>query len=112
MSAISLDRRLVLEAPTRVADGAGGFTIEWVALGVVWGEVVPGSGREAAGVEVTTAQVPYRITVRAALPGSTARPKAEQRLRDEDRIFTILAVSERDARGQYLTCFAREEVSA
>ena len=112
MSAPVLNRPLVLEAPERLADGAGGFTLTWTALGTLWAEVVPGSGREAAGVEVTTAQVPYRITTRAAPIGSSQRPKAEQRLRDGARIFTILAVSERDARGQYLTCFAREEVSA
>ncbi len=112
MSAPVLNRPLVLEAPERLADGAGGFTLTWTALGTLWAEVVPGSGREAAGVEVTTAQVPYRITIRAAPIGSSRRPKAEQRLRDGSRIFTILAVSERDARGQYLTCFAREEVSA
>lgn len=112
MSGPRLDRQMVLEAPTQVADGGGGFSLTWVARGVLWAELLSGTGREAAGAEVRTAQVPYRITVRGAPVGSEARPKAEQRLRDGTRIFTILAVSERDPRGQYLTCFAREEVPA
>ena len=112
MSDVQLSRAMVLEAPQRVADGAGGFALTWVAQGTLWAEVRPGSGREAAGTEVVFAAVPYRITVRGAPVGSTARPKPEQRLRDGTRVFTILAVSERDPQGRYLQCFAREEVPA
>ncbi len=112
MSAPRLDRRMVLEAPLRVADGAGGFDLTWGVKGVLWAALVPGSGREAAGEEVLVAQTPYRITVRGAPVGSGARPNPEDRLRDGTRVFTILAVTEADARGQYLTCFAREEVPA
>lgn len=112
MSAPVLNRKMVLEAPTRVADGAGGFTLTWVTRGVLWAELLAGTGREAAGEEVRMAQVPFRITVRGAPVGSEARPKAEERLRDGTRIFTLLAVTERDAAGHYLTCFAREEVPA
>lgn len=112
MSAPRLDRRMVLEAPLRVADGAGGFDLTWGVKGVLWAALTPGSGREAAGEEVLVAQTPYRITVRGAPVGSGARPKPEDRLRDGTRVFTILAVTEADARGQYLTCFAREEVPA
>lgn len=112
MSGPSLDRRMVLEAPLRVADGAGGFDLTWGVKGVLWAELSPGSGREAAGVEVLVAQTPYRITVRGAPVGSGARPNPEDRLRDGTRVFTILAVTEADARGQYLICFAREEVPA
>lgn len=112
MTAVHLTRALTLEMPVRAADGAGGFTLTWAALGTLWGEVLPGSGREAAGTEVVFAAVPYRITVRGAPVGSPARPKPEQRLRDGSRVFTILAVSERDPQGRHLLCFAREEVPA
>lgn len=111
MSGVRLSRALVLEAPVTVPDGAGGFAQSWVALGTLWAEVLPGAGRESGG-EVAVAQVAYRITVRAAPVGSDARPKPEQRFRDGARLFTILAVAERDAEGRYLTCFAREEVAA
>jgi head-tail adaptor len=107
---IRLNRPLVLEAQTRSADGAGGFSETWSSLGTLWADVAPGSGRDVAGVEVTYAAVPLRITVRGAPVGSPARPAAGQRFRDGTRTFAILAVSERDPDGQYLICFSREEV--
>ncbi|GHE00307.1 tail protein [Allgaiera indica] len=107
-----LNRRLVLEAPVVAPDGAGGFTETWTAQGVVWAELRPGTGRESFGDAVTLARVPFRITLRAAPPGAPSRPEPGQRLREGTRIFTILAVAERDPEGQYLTCFAREEVAA
>lgn len=106
---VMLNRPLVLEAPVGVPDGAGGLTVSWVALGTLWAEVKPSSGREVAGEEVVVASVGLRITVRGAEVGSPRRPKPEQRFRDGDRVFAILAVTERDRSGAYLTCFAREE---
>ncbi|PKP71755.1 MAG: phage tail protein [Alphaproteobacteria bacterium HGW-Alphaproteobacteria-4] len=112
MRAPRLNRALVLEAAERVADGAGGHVLSWVALGTLWAEVKPGSGRERAGEFVTLSTVPYRITVRASAQDSASRPRPEQRLRDGARVFRIAAVSEADAAGLYLTCFAHEEVVA
>lgn len=109
---VMLNRSLALEAPVEVADGTGGLTLSWVPLGVVWGEVRSSSGRETAGEEVQVASVSYRITVRGAAVGSPQRPRPEQRFRDGARVFLILAVTERDPSGAYLTCFAREEEPA
>ena len=39
------------------------------------------------------------------------RPRPDQRLREGARIFTILAVTERDPEGRFLTCITREEVA-
>ena len=112
MSAPRLNRRLVLEEAQRVADGAGGFVLAWVALGTLWARVEAGTGRERAGEFVTLSSVACRITVRAAPQGAPSRPKPEQRLRDGLRVFRITAVTEADAEGHYLTCFAQEEVPA
>jgi head-tail adaptor len=113
MKDVALTRKLVLEEPQKVPDGAGGFTEVWVALGVLWADVRAGTGREreAAGL-FTVSTVPYRITVRAAPDGAPSRPKPDQRFRDGERLFRIMAVTERDAAGMYLECFSREEVSA
>lgn len=110
MSAPQLTRRLVLEQKAQVPDGAGGFTTEWAALGTLWAELRPGTGRDVAGEEVTLSSIPYRITVRGAPQGAPSRPVPGQRFRDGARVFAILAVTERDAAGQFLTCFAREEM--
>ncbi len=109
MTGRRLTRPLLLEARQAVADGLGGFSESWAALGTLWAEVVAGTGREAAGEEVTLASIPYRITVRGAPQGAPSRPKAGQRFRDGARLFAIVTVTEADAAGRYLTCVAREE---
>jgi head-tail adaptor len=111
MIAPHLTRKLVLEGRANVPDGAGGFTESWVARGTVWAEVIAGAGRDVPGEEISISSIPYRITIRAAPQGAPSRPQAEQRFRDMNRLFRIVAVTERDATGQFLTCFAREEVA-
>lgn len=106
---VHLNRRLTLEAAVRVPDGAGGFAESWQPLGTVWAEILPGRGRDLGRVEVAVAATACRITLRAAPPGAAGRPVAGQRLRDTGRVFRVLAVTERDRHGQYLTCFAEEE---
>lgn len=112
MKPASLSRPLILEAPLQTPDGMGGFTESWTALGTVWAEITPGSGRETAGEEVSLSSIPFRILMRGAPQGAPSRPQAGQRLRDGTRVFAILAVTERDAAGRYLICFAREEIPA
>lgn len=112
MSAVHLNRPLVLETLVRAPDGSGGFTESWVARGQLWAEIVPGSGRDLPGEEIILSAVPLRITVRAATVGAPSRPVAGQRFREGVRAFRIIAVTERDPDGRYLTCFSREEVLA
>ena len=112
MAVPNLNRRLTLEEAQDLPDGAGGYQRSWAVLGELWAEVRPGTGRERAEDFVTVASVPYRITVRAAPAGAASRPRPDQRFREGARIFRILAVSDRDDRGRYLTCFATEEVAA
>lgn len=112
MTRPNLTKSLVLEAPLRVPDGAGGFVHDWQVLGVFWAELKTGSGRETAAFAATVSRVPYRITVRASPYGSPSRPVAGQRFRAGDRIWKINAVADKDAHAQYLTCYAQEETSS
>ncbi|MEL0438650.1 head-tail adaptor protein [Phycobacter sp. K97] len=107
-----LARRLVLEDPQRLPDGAGGYVESWAALGTLWAEVSALSGRSADQQGGSLSLQRYRITVRASPVGAVSRPRPDQRFRDGTRLFRIDAVSEADARGRYLTCFAVEEVGA
>ena len=111
MSQPILNRKLVLEAPVRLPDGAGGYTQGWDVLGTHWAAVVAGTGREVAGVATSLSRVSYRITLRAAQVGSTARPLPDQRFREGMRIFKVLAVGEADPGGRYLSCLAEEEAA-
>ncbi|MFC2967861.1 head-tail adaptor protein [Acidimangrovimonas pyrenivorans] len=112
MRPLRLTRRMALEELSRQPDGAGGYGESWAALGVLWAEVVARTGRERAVGPASVSDVPYRITVRAAAPGAPSRPRPDQRLREGTRLFRIVAVTERDAAGHFLTCFAHEEAAA
>ena len=112
MSAPVLSRRLVLETPVRVPDGAGGVIESWASLGTLWAEVRPRTGRERAQAGEPVSTMGYRIVVRGAAVGSVQRPAPEQRFRDGARLYLIRAVAEQDPAGRYLTCFVDEEVAA
>ena len=109
MSAPRMNRQLVLEAPGVQGDGAGGFVRGWVPLGMIWAEVTARSGRERAQSGAPVSSYTYRVIVRAAPVGSSARPTPEQRFREGVRIFTIEAVAEYDPEGRYLQCHVTEE---
>lgn len=112
MSGPTLNRKLVLEDGVLTPDGAGGFDRVWTALGELWAEIQPGTGRERGAEHLTVSTIPLRITVRAAPHEAPSRPKPEQRFRAGTRLFRILAVTESDHTAQFLTCFCKEEVSA
>jgi len=112
MNTVHLNRKLMLEAPLRVADGAGGYVETWSPLGMLWANLRAGTGRARDVGSAPVSQVPYRITVRSAAPGAPSRPAPEQRFREGPRIFRIVAVSDSDPEGRYLTCHSIEEVVA
>lgn len=101
--------RLILEVPKREGDGLGGFRLGWQQQGVLWAEMVSGSGRERGAEVGAESVVTWRITVRGARAGDPRRPAPGQRLRMGGRVFRIEAVAERDPAGKWLTCHAREE---
>lgn len=110
MNTPQLSHALILEAPERVDDGAGGFAEGWVVLGTLWAEMTARTGRQTSHQGSPVSRMSYKIVVRGAPLGSPQRPLAQQRFRHGSRIFTIQAVAERDAECRYLTCFADEEV--
>lgn len=112
MSIPTLNRLLVLEAPQRLPDGAGGFTEVWQAIGTVWAQVALRTGRETARQDTAIAAGSFRITLRATPFDAPDRPRPQHRFRDGQRVFRINAVAETDAFGHYLTCFATEEWAA
>ena len=112
MSIPLLNRRLVLEAPVVAPDGAGGQIESWVAMGTLWAEIHPKTGREATGEAGALSVRAFRITVRGAPMGASNRPRPGQRFRQQTRLFRIVAVTEAERGGLYLTCEAREEVAA
>ncbi|WP_417277854.1 head-tail adaptor protein [Celeribacter sp.] len=109
---VHLNRKLVLEEAVRVSDGAGGYVETWTQLGTLWAAIQTGTGSETSEDFLTVSRVAMKIIVRGAPVGSKRRPKPDQRFVEGGRIFVILAVTETDALGHYLTCTAREEVAS
>lgn len=111
MKTPQLNRKLVLEEPARVPDDAGGYVINWTPLGILWAQIIPGSGREVAAHNLPRSRVPLRIIVRAAPMGASQRPVPGQRFVEGTRVYEITAVTEVDRLTRFLTCHAEEEVT-
>lgn len=111
MSAVVLNRHLMLEERMDAPDGAGGFVSGWVERGRLWGDLRPRTGREAAGEDVALSRLAFRVTLRAAPIGAASRPVAGQRFHMGVRVFGIDAVRELAPGAAYLICDVREEVA-
>lgn len=106
-----MTRKLVLEERQDIPDGAGGYRLGWTGLGTLWAEVQLRSGRDTRVGPTSVSSSSYKIKVRAAPMGSPSRPRADMRFREGERLFRIQAVSEADATGRSLICFAEEEAA-
>lgn len=112
MGAPKLNRKLALQSPQRMPDGAGGWSVTWATLGHLWGEVRSSRGGTLTVATLDVARVPLTITVRAAPVGDDRRPRPDQRLIDGPRVYRIVAVRDADADARYLLCIAEEEIAA
>jgi head-tail adaptor len=100
--AASLRRRLALESPTPIADGAGGIEIYYKEVGKLWACVVSASP-SALGMrdrmDRRESATCYSITLRWRRGITTAH-----RFRDEDQIFKIMRTEDPDGHRQRLVC--------
>jgi head-tail adaptor len=107
-----LRRRLVIEERVSLPDGAGGYAVSWRPLGTVWADVrARGLGEDFVAAHERP-RVRYRILLRGAPVGAPSRPRPDQRLREGDRVFNILAVAEAGPDGRFLEVAAEEGVQA
>ena len=60
----ALNRRLALEAPTEIPDGAGGVTRGYEAIATLWASVTPLSAHESLEAAKLGAHVTHRIALR------------------------------------------------
>ena len=61
-----LRTRLVLEAPSRAADGGGGASVTWSTVATVWASVRPTGGAEAYALDRVAGNVSHEIVLRYA----------------------------------------------
>jgi hypothetical protein len=108
MTRPNLTRKLVVEAPDRIPMGRRlcrdlGRPRRGLGRGDDTGCRPRDRHRLAPAAEDHGARAPQ---------GAASRPTAAMRFRDGVRVYDIEAVTEADASGRYLTCFATEEVGA
>jgi SPP1 family predicted phage head-tail adaptor len=96
--------RLTIEAPVETADGEGGVTRTWSAIGDTWAAVEPRGAGEKIVTDRETPLFQYRIVVRYRDDLSQAN-----RFRLGARILAIRAVRDPDERGEFLECMVEEE---
>jgi SPP1 family predicted phage head-tail adaptor len=89
----ALNRRLTLEAPVEVADGAGGVTRSYAVAATLWASVEPVSARGAVEAEALGANVSHRIRIR-----TRADLTLRHRFRDGATVYRIVALRARDKR--------------
>jgi SPP1 family predicted phage head-tail adaptor len=98
-----MSRRLLLEAPVDVPDGAGGLTRTYETVAAVWARVEWLSGEERWRAGRPEQAVSHRITLRWR-----AGIDAGQRLRDAGQIFDIRAAGDPDGGRRRLVCLVEE----
>ncbi|SFC24137.1 phage head-tail adaptor, putative, SPP1 family [Bosea sp. CRIB-10] len=101
----ALRRRLLLEAPVEMPDGAGGRLTVFETVAAVWAQVEWLSGDERWRGERPEQATTHRITLRWR-----TGVDAGQRLRDGEQVFDIRAAGDPDGGRRRLVCLV-EEVS-
>jgi SPP1 family predicted phage head-tail adaptor len=97
-------RRVVIEAPQRTGDGAGGFAETWGAVATVWARVSARGGSERVRADRLASAVTHDITIRwrtGVLPTMRVRLGARvleiiATVEDERRRLLTLECEERD----------------
>lgn len=82
-----LNRRLVLEAPVEVDDGAGGVSVVYETAATVWASLKPLSARGNVAADNLGGLITHQIVIRAGREVMT-----RHRFRDGTRIFRVVAV--------------------
>ncbi|WP_342358532.1 phage head closure protein [Terrarubrum flagellatum] len=100
----AMRHRVAIEAPVDIADGAGGLTRSYETIDTVWAAIETLEADAALTDNRAGARFSYRITMRWRADIDNSR-----RLRFEDRVFVIRAVSDADGKRRRLSVLADED---
>lgn len=96
--------RLSVEAPSAIADGCGGQTINWVHEFDIWARLIPIKGILIQQANTENLELTHWIYIRKRNDINTAH-----RFKAGVRVFEIDALYDPDETGRYLLCQAREK---
>ncbi|MGL4394909.1 MAG: phage head closure protein [Hyphomicrobium sp.] len=98
-----LRHRIVIEAETRVSDGAGGASATWQTVAEVWAAIWPRSTDETFTADRLAGRATHDIWIR-----HRAGVVPAMRLRFGQRLFDIRGVIDSEDRGHWLKCVVEE----
>ena len=102
-SPADLDKRITLQAKTRVPDGAAGFTETWTDLGTIWAAIWPASANEMTQANSTTMVISHRIRIRYR---SVLRPS--WRVKFGAQYFSIVGITSPNEGREWIDILAKE----
>jgi len=89
----ALNRRLILQSPSEIADGAGGVTRDFETVATLWGSVTALTSRGEVEAERLGAALRLRIVIRFRADVTT-----RHRFAEGSRLYRIVAVREMSGR--------------
>ena len=100
-----LNKRIEIQAATRVSDEMGGFTETFSTIATVWAAIWPLSATETVQSMQTDMVVSHRIRMRYR---SMMRPS--WRLKFGEKFYNIVSIINPNMKNEYLDIMAKETV--
>jgi len=98
-----LNRRVEIQAQTKVSDGMGSFTTTWTTLDTVWAAIWDATSNERNQASATTLIISHRVRIRYRNVF-----KSSWRLKFNNRYFAIVSVVNPGEKNEYLDLYCKE----
>jgi len=92
-----MDKQILLQKPTKVGNGMGGFTVTWSTVDTVWARIVPKSAKEIRESEKQTMEVSHTISIRFRRD-----LRSSWRIKYKLRYFTIASIVNPEEANEWL----------
>lgn len=100
-----LNKRIILQCPTRTSDGMGSFTTVWAEDSKVWAAIWPTSAKEQIQSMKETLTVSHRIRIRYK-----SSVLSSWRVKFGSRYFNIVSLVNPEERNEWLDIMCKEAV--
>ena len=101
-----LDKRIEIQATTKVSDGMGGFANTFITLATVWAAIWPTSANEITAANATSMVVSHRIRIRYR-----SVLKSSYRIKFGNRYFSIVGITCPNEGREWLDVMCKEAAS-
>ena len=98
-----LNKRIELQAKTKVADGYGGVNVTFTTLATIWAALWAKSGLERSLSMQETMTITHQIRIRYRSAFSQA-----WRIKFGNRFFNIVSIKNPNEKGEYLDLMCKE----